>query len=428
MTTSSTSMRRLFATLAMAWVVILILASQAFAQADITSAGPLTDITIGDDLSCQVAAGGNDQFFGGAPGSCGTAVVVGGESYGFAGDSVFTPVSPATLGGSGTAQSPYTVTTTVEALDPNGSPLISITQVDSYVVGNDYYQTDVTVTNVTGSSLTNLKLYHSGDCYLNGNDSGFGAADSSSGSVACAQNPDNAPAGNFMEFEPLTPNDHYMEAYYNTVFAAISTNSDFLDTVDTNGDPNNPGNQEDNGEGIDWDIASLAPGAPQTFVMQSVFSSGALAIPTAAPPPPPATTAPAVLSTSPGSVNIKDANVTGSVNPGGLPTTALFEYGLDPRYTGGGPVVYTNSTPAQAVGSDFSAHTVSAPLTGLVPNAVYHVRLVATNSAGTTPGPDVTFTTGHAPAPSTADARQDVQRLARSAASCWSRSTACSCR
>ena len=45
------------------------------------------------------------------------------------------------------------------------------------------------------------------------------------------------------------------------------------------------------------------------------------------------------------------------------------------------------------MGSDFSAHPVSAPVSGLVPNALYHVRLVATNSAGTTYGPDQTFTT-----------------------------------
>jgi hypothetical protein len=36
---------------------------------------------------------------------------------------------------------------------------------------------------------------------------------------------------------------------------------------------------------------------------------------------------------------------------------------------------------------------VSASVSGLVPNALYHVRLVATNAAGTTDGPDMTFTT-----------------------------------
>jgi hypothetical protein len=110
-----------------------------------------------------------------------------------------------------------------------------------------------------------------------------------------------------------------------------------------------------------------------------------------APPTSVITGAPAVGAT--------DAGFSGSVNPNGLATTASFEYALDPKYTGGGPLVYTHSTPAQPVGSDFSSHTVSASVTGLVPNALYHVRLVANNSAGTTFGPDVPFTTTKTPPP-----------------------------
>ena len=41
-----------------------------------------------------------------------------------------------------------------------------------------------------------------------------------------------------------------------------------------------------------------------------------------------------------------------------------------------------------------------------MPNALYHVRLVATNSAGTTFGPDVTFTTKKDPPPNAPNARQ----------------------
>jgi hypothetical protein len=90
------------------------------------------------------------------------------------------------------------------------------------------------------------------------------------------------------------------------------------------------------------------------------------------------------------------------VNPDGLPTNAHFEYGLDKRYSqvGASGPTYTDQTPAQLVGSDFSIHTVGpVTVSGLVPNAVYHVRLVATNSAGTTFGQDVTFTTAQSPAP-----------------------------
>ena len=52
----------------------------------------------------------------------------------------------------------------------------------------------------------------------------------------------------------------------------------------------------------------------------------------------------------------------GSVNPGGLATTAHFEYGLDSKYTNPGTSgpVYDLSTPSQNVGSGSSGQTVSA--------------------------------------------------------------------
>ena len=95
------------------------------------------------------------------------------------------------------------------------------------------------------------------------------------------------------------------------------------------------------------------------------------------------------------------AGFAGSVNPEGLPTTTHFEYGLDSRYSkpGTSGPVYDHSTPSQPVGSDFASHSVSASVSGLVPNALYHVRLVATNAAGTTNGPDMTFKTDRGPVP-----------------------------
>jgi hypothetical protein len=94
-------------------------------------------------------------------------------------------------------------------------------------------------------------------------------------------------------------------------------------------------------------------------------------------------------------VQISGAAFSGLVNPEGLPTTAHFEYGIDPvdRGPGFSTVLYDQTTPVQQVGSDSTDHAISAPVSGLVPNAVYHVRLVASNSAGTTAGPDQTFST-----------------------------------
>jgi hypothetical protein len=111
------------------------------------------------------------------------------------------------------------------------------------------------------------------------------------------------------------------------------------------------------------------------------------------------TARPGIASTASTASGSTTATFSGSVTPEGLPTTAHFEYGLDPRYTGSSKIVYDQSTADQTVGADFSSHVITDSQTGLLPNALYHVRLVATNSAGTTLGPDVTFTTKKDPAP-----------------------------
>jgi hypothetical protein len=95
------------------------------------------------------------------------------------------------------------------------------------------------------------------------------------------------------------------------------------------------------------------------------------------------------------------AALSGAVNPEGSPAQAYFQYGVDlsQRGPGADTTLYDQSTPPQPAGSDSSIHTVTASLTGLIPGALYHVRLVATNSAGTTFGADQTFTAAAAAPP-----------------------------
>ena len=110
------------------------------------------------------------------------------------------------------------------------------------------------------------------------------------------------------------------------------------------------------------------------------------------------------VATGPPTVQSSGAGLAGSVNPQGLTTTAHFEYGLDSRYTkpGTSGPVYDHSTTDEAVGTDFSVHSVLASVAGLLPNALYHARLMATNADGTTFGPDVVFKTPADPAPAPA--------------------------
>jgi hypothetical protein len=102
------------------------------------------------------------------------------------------------------------------------------------------------------------------------------------------------------------------------------------------------------------------------------------------------------------------AALEGTVNPEGKATTYQFEYETQLEYeqiekyevehrTVGDNYVqekpYGSLAPAVpgSVGSDTSAHTVSAGLSGLTPGGLYHYRVTATNSAGTARGEDATF-------------------------------------
>jgi hypothetical protein len=100
------------------------------------------------------------------------------------------------------------------------------------------------------------------------------------------------------------------------------------------------------------------------------------------------------------------AMVSGTVNPGGVPTTVHFAYIEQARYEAAvaekaaNPYAAGATTPqSESVGSDYTAHPVGPlQVSELHPGVTYHYAVVATNSVGTTIGPDVAFTTA-APTP-----------------------------
>lgn len=95
------------------------------------------------------------------------------------------------------------------------------------------------------------------------------------------------------------------------------------------------------------------------------------------------------------------ATLNGTVGSNGASTTVTFEYGLTAAY---GETITATQSPLAAGSPPYPTAPVSAQVIGLNCNTVFHYRVVATNSAGTTNGLDGTFTTGacSAPFPATA--------------------------
>jgi hypothetical protein len=104
------------------------------------------------------------------------------------------------------------------------------------------------------------------------------------------------------------------------------------------------------------------------------------------------TAPPAATSQAATAITITTATLNGSVNPGGVATTASFIYGTDPDLASG-----TTLTAGQAIGSGTDPVWIVAPLSGLVPGTTYYFRVVATNSDGTTDGAILTFTANTSP-------------------------------
>jgi hypothetical protein len=96
------------------------------------------------------------------------------------------------------------------------------------------------------------------------------------------------------------------------------------------------------------------------------------------------------------SVSDTSESIAGTVDPEGTATTYQFEYG---RKGYGESGQYGSVSPASpgVVGDDSSIHTLSAGLTGLTPDTIYHYRIIANNAkgaeGGTSYGSDGSFRT-----------------------------------
>lgn len=280
--------------LVLALVVLLVGVNSAAAEpptAAITSGGPLTNVWVGNELSCQISHVGDTSYElfprSAVPGDCGTFLAVGGALFapnfaahtttatsGIGTYTPFTPVSQSPVTGAGNGSSPYRVTTVATA----GATGLQITQIDSYVIGQESYRTDVTVAN-TGGGAQSVILYRAGDCYLQGTDVGYGFLGPGPGAVGCSANANNSPAGRIEQWLPITGGNTWLESGFSSVWAAIAARMPFgnLCSACTT--------STDNGAGIAWSL-TVPAGGRATVSHYTTFSPlGNSAPPPTTPPP-----------------------------------------------------------------------------------------------------------------------------------------------
>jgi len=140
---------------------------------------------------------------------------------------------------------------------------------------------------------------------------------------------------------------------------------------------------------VSANLAGLTCSTTYHFRVVGVNSSGTsnggdLTFTTLACPPP---TAPTATTVAASSLTATGATLNGTVSSNGAITTVTFDYGLT---TGYGSSAIATQSPLVAGASGMA---VSKAVSGLICNTLYHFQVHSVNSAGTTLGSDLPFTT-----------------------------------
>lgn len=173
-------------------------------------------------------------------------------------DSTMTPISntkTALAGGGGKI-------VTVVALGTSG---VRMTQTFTHNAGERFVSKRWVITNTGSTTYTGARFYHGGDTYFGGSDSAYGFYDPSKHMVYIRNN-DFTNWGIMGSYaSPSTPASHYYEGQYNTGNGYASGRQNLPDTV-------NP-SYLDAGYYLQWDRATLAPGASWTIDAYETWSA-----------------------------------------------------------------------------------------------------------------------------------------------------------
>ena len=276
----------------------------------------------------------------------------------------FVPVSSSSVSGAGTVASPFTQTTTMDAIvpadEPNfgdpALPVFRVVQTATHVNGSLTVKLSYQITNTSGQTV-GLSATVGSDLYLDGDDTGFGVISGAAGSrFVGGLNPDTGRTGGLVE-QAGSPWSSFTAGRYSVVWSEVaSLSAPLSNTV-------NSDSQVDNGVAVRWSPQSaLAAGASITRSVEWRFGTG-----TPTPPPPPSASAPGAPTGVAAVAGNGQANVSWAApaSDGGAPITSYA----------------VNSSPAGA--SCQTDGSLSCAVTGLSNGVSYSFTVTATNSAGT---------------------------------------------
>jgi hypothetical protein len=139
---------------------------------------------------------------------------------------------------------------------------------------------------------------------------------------------------------------------------------------------------------INWAIGGLSCGTTYSYNATAANSAGPASGPwqTFTTASCPTSSAPTVTSEGIQEITGNSAVLFATVSPNGLPTTAYFQYGMN-------PTVSVNGTPPQSIPSSVSSAPIAAPISSLDCNTSYTFYAIGSSTAGATPGTFHTFRT-----------------------------------
>lgn len=317
-----------------------------------TLPGSPLSIQVSDDLNCDVYYDNEEHGSYYNDTACGTFVTVfdpinpsSWETFGPAsvpagpnGTTAYTIVSQTPMSGTGTLGDPYTVTTVVEL----GATGLTLTQVDTYVDGDEEWDTSITIESDGGIAVDPLDIivYRAADCYLGGSDSGRGVLVEGEAPM-CVGGADSADPSRLIGFWPRTPGSNYIVDAYPSFWDLIEAGEPYPDYVMTG--------ETDNGAGLSWNLTVPSGGSVDVQLANILSPSGVHILnPTATPDSPIAnvgsTNGYTVTASNPGLVSgdLKTLTVT-------LPEGFSYNPGTTTGATTGEPTITTNGNGQQVL-------------------------------------------------------------------------------